>query len=136
MRARSIQVIKALQRDPKILQRFWSRVEKSEAENGCWEWTGRCSQPGYPSFQVGQWSIAPTHLTWFSSTGALPLGGRIHRLCENSMCVRPSHLAWIVGRVTERRLQGDGYESLAGVRRTLENPPPRSPHIVRMAAFS
>jgi hypothetical protein len=117
MRPGSLHILKALQRDPTILQRFWSRVVKSEMDNGCWEWTGRCRTPGCPSFQVGQWSIAPSYVTWFSSTGALPLGGHIQRVCENGMCVRPSHLTWIVGRVTERRLraQSDGYEELVGL---------------------
>jgi len=135
MRQPSLHLLNALQRDPRILERFWSHVEKDSSKNSCWEWTGRCRPAGYPTFQVGQWTIAPAYLTWFSSTGEWPLGGRMHRLCENGMCIRPSHLAWIVGRVTESRIlaQDEGYLSLAGVKHTLENPSPRLPRTVRLA---
>lgn len=138
MRERNSQALRAVKHDPRIMKRFWSCVDKSESENGCWEWTGRCSQPGYPSFQVGQCYVAPSYIAWFSSTGELPLGGRFHRLCENSLCVRPAHLAWIVGRATERRMlaESDGYVSLTGVPRSLDNPSQRLPHVVRLAPAS
>ena len=138
MRERIGQVLSAIKRDPRILQRFWSRVDKAEKETGCWEWTGRCSQPGYPAFTVGQSSIAPSFVSWFSSTGEIPLGGRIHRLCENSLCVRPSHLAWIVGRAMERRLlaNADGYVGLAGVPGVLADRPRTVPRVVRLARAS
>jgi len=139
MRERSGRVLIAIKRNPRILERFWSRVDRqAETDNGCWEWKGRCSPSGYPSFQVGQCSIAPCHIMWFSRTGELPLGGRVHHLCENSLCVRPSHLAWVVGRLTERRLitETDGYLTLAGVPRCLDDRPPRVPQVVRLLPFA
>ena len=60
MRDRSSQGLDAPTRDPRILQRFWSHVDKDEADDGCWDWRGRCSPAGYPSFQVGQRCIAPS----------------------------------------------------------------------------
>ena len=134
MRERSGRLLIALKQNPRILERFWSRVAKAETDDGCWEWTGRCSPAGYPSFPVGQFNIAPWNITWFSRTGELPLGGRVHHLCENSLCVRPSHLAWVVGRLMERRLltETDGYLTLAGVPRCLEERPLRVPQVVRL----
>src|SRR5690242_3623295 len=73
MRERSGRVLIAIKQNPRILERFWSRVEKTETDNGCWEWKGRCSPSVYPAFQVGQCSIAPCHIIWFSLTGELPL---------------------------------------------------------------
>lgn len=133
MRGQGGRALIAIRQDPRILERFWSRVDKADTDQGCWEWTGRRSR-GYPSFQIGRCSIAPCHITWFSRTGELPLGGRVHHLCENSLCVRPSHLAWVVGRVTERRLiaETDGYLALAGVPRRLAERPPRVPEVVRL----
>jgi hypothetical protein len=136
MRERTGKILNAIQRDARILQRFWSCVDKDEAENGCWEWRGRCSQPGYPSFQVGQDTIPPAFVTWFVTTGEMPSGGRLHRLCENSRCVRSSHLAWILGRAMERRLlaEADGYVALPGVPWSLDDPSPRLPRVVRLAS--
>ena len=127
-------VVRALSRDPRILERFWSHVNRGEAEQECWQWTGRCSHPGYPSFQIGQRSVIPAHIAWFSTTGQLPYGGRVHRLCDNTLCVRPSHLVWVVGRVTEERLLAEsaGYLLLAGVSRAVEERRPGWPRFVRV----
>ena len=119
MRRQRSKVVSAIERDPRILQRFWSYVDKNEVDNGCWEWTGRCHKPGYPCFQVGQRCVHPSYISWFSTTGEIPLGGRIERVCDNNLCVRPSHLSWLVGRRTEERLiaEADGYLTLAGAAR-------------------
>jgi hypothetical protein len=138
MRESRGRIASIIRNDPRILQRFWSCVDKNDGENGCWEWKGRCSYPGYPSFQVGQDSIPPSFVAWFSSTGEMPLGGRLHRTCENRLCVRPSHLAWIVSRLTERRLlaESEGYLALPGIPRCVDDRPPTWPQVVRVAAAS
>jgi hypothetical protein len=120
--------------DERIVNRFWSRVDKGSTTDGCWEWQGGFKPGGYPSFQIGQSSIAAAYVAWFSTTGELPLGGRIQQLCENHRCVRPSHLAWIVGRMMERRVadQHDGYVSISGVPMPMANRPPRTPRMLRL----
>ena len=111
MRTRSAKALLAIQRDQRVRERFWSRVERSDDENGCWEWRGTQKPGGYPFIQVGYHSMSPSFLSWFWSTGEFPLSGQIHQICENRLCVRPSHLTWIVGRVMEQRLaaEHDGY---------------------------
>lgn len=115
MRTRSTKIMLAICRDQRIKERFWSHVEKCDGAEGCWEWRGYFKTHAYPSLQVGQHSIAPSHLSWFWNTGELPLGGRIHQVCKNPLCVRPSHLAWVIGRATARRLaaEADGYLSIS-----------------------
>jgi hypothetical protein len=131
-----VKALHAIRHDPRVLARFWDRVEKSADQDGCWDWKGRVTPDGYPSFQVGQGSIAPSHVAWLWSTGDLPLGGRVRRLCENALCVRPSHLAWIVGRLMERRLatETDGYLHVPGIRVPIADAPTGSPQVLRLAA--
>jgi len=52
------------------------------------------------------------------------------------MCVRPRHLAWIVGRSAERRAlaETDGYLSLPGVPVHVDHARFGMPHMVRLAA--
>lgn len=118
MRTRNRKVLLAIRRDPRIQERFWSRVGKEETEAGCWQWRGPVKPGGYPSLQVGQHSIAPSYLSWYWSTGELPLGGRLQQRCGNLLCIRPSHLAWIVSRHMEVRMaaENDGYICMLGVR--------------------
>jgi hypothetical protein len=122
VRTRRAKALLAIGRDHRVLERFWSSVEQSVEPNGCWEWKGWLKPGGYPAFQIGQQSIAAPYVTWFWSTGDLPLGGRLHQTCDNSLCVRPSHLAWSVGRVMMRRLaaESDGYIPASSNAESLE----------------
>lgn len=135
MRTRNTKVLLAIRRDQRIQERFWSRVEREETEAGCWQWRGCLKPGGYPSLPVGQHSIAPSYLSWYWSTGELPLGGRLHQRCGNLLCIRPSHLAWIVGRHMESRIaaENDGYTSMLGVqvvRVRDDEPLPRIPRVL------
>src|SRR4051812_46656624 len=127
---------RALRRDPRIMVRFWSQVTRHERQEKCWEWHGSVSAKGQPSFHVGQRSVAPSHLSWFWSTGELPTCGRIERLCENPRCVRPRHLGWLVGRAAERHAlaETDGYLSLPGVAIAVDDPELRMPRMMRLAS--
>jgi hypothetical protein len=134
MRARA-SVLTAIRRDHRIMDRFWSLVERNEGDAGCWEWRGRCKQ-GCPTFNVGQHSVTPTYLSWFATTGELLPGGRIHVRCGNALCVRPSHLAWVVGQRTGRRLiaEHEGYVSISGVATSVDSRAPRTPGVFRLIA--
>jgi hypothetical protein len=138
MRTANHPVLVAIRRKPAILARFWSHVDRSGDRDACWEWQGRRDRAGCPAFNVGQTRIAPARLAWLWSTGELPRGGRLHRRCQNALCVRPSHLEWIVGAVTERRLaaESDGYVAVSGVKVLVRDPPCRWPRAVRVAATS
>jgi hypothetical protein len=133
VRIRNHKALLAIQRDPRVQERFWSHVAKSDAANGCWEWRGSVKPGGYPSMQVGNNSITPRVLSWYWSMGELPVSGRFGQVCGNQLCVRPSHLAWVVGRMTEQRLvaESDGYLQIAGVEVSVDNPLPCTPRVRR-----
>jgi hypothetical protein len=128
------QALLAVRRDPAIMVRFWSRVERPDDENACWEWRGCCSKDGHPAFHIGQSSISPSRLAWLWSAGEFPLGGRIHRRCQNPLCLRPAHLLWIVGATMEHRLsaESDGYVPVGGVKVVVDDPPGGWPRTVRI----
>lgn len=133
MRKPNRQIEIALQRNPTMVARFWSQVDRSEETTACWEWTGRCNQDK-PVFQVRGSSIAPARITWLWSTGAFPSGGRLYHSCANSLCVRPSHLIWVVGRVVQQRLEAesDGYIGVSGLALSLDLRPRYWPQVVRV----
>jgi hypothetical protein len=103
-------ILYAMERDERILARFWERVSKLDADDACWVWRGPMNKR-YPSIQVGRWCTAAARIAWWSSTGSFPLGGRFYRTCANTRCVRPHHLAWSLGRRAEYLL--DSYEAFA-----------------------
>ena len=133
MRTPNRQVELELRRNRSLATRFWSQVNCSDDVTACWEWTGRCHQ-GKPAFQVRGSSMAPARVTWLWSTGELPSGGRLYHSCSNDLCVRPSHLLWVVGRVMQQRLaaESDGYLCVSGQPLSLDVRPHYWPQVVRI----
>lgn len=76
---------------PPILQRFWSKVEKTDT---CWLWIGSVKKgDGYGHFWDGQ-KVAHAHrwsYEYFNQCCILP-GHQIHHTCKNPACVNPKHL--------------------------------------------
>jgi hypothetical protein len=103
-------ILYEIQRDERILARFWENITKHDSDNACWEWLGPVNKR-YPSMQVGRWCTAAARIAWWSSTGSFPKGGRFYRTCDNVLCVRPHHLAWSLGRRAEYLL--DSYDTFA-----------------------
>ena len=117
MDKKSATLLCLMERDTRIVNRFWSNVDKGDDVAACWTWRGRLAPSGYPCFSVGQYSVAPTRISWYTATGELPVGGRIYHLCKNECCLRPDHLGWALGRVAENVLNGQevGYVGLSGI---------------------
>lgn len=135
MRKISEVIVRAIHEDEGHIERFWSRVDRDPAPDGCWEWRGLLKSNRYPTFAVGYHSIAATRVAWFTATGELPAGGHLLQLCENGLCVRPAHLAWLVGQRTSRVLEarGDGYLTVSGVPVPHAEDARRRPRILRCA---
>jgi hypothetical protein len=116
MDKKTVTLLRLMQNDAHVVNRFWSYVDKGDDGESCWTWRGRLTPSGYPCFSVGQYSVAPTRIAWYIATGELPIGGRVYHLCKNECCLRPDHLGWALGRVAERVLNGQeaGYVGLSG----------------------
>jgi hypothetical protein len=112
-------IVRAADRDPRVLSRFWESVERREPAHACWEWRGRRGGGDLPIFTVKYHSVSAARFAWFTATGDFPVGGKLRHTCENRDCVRPEHLLWEVGRRTERmlRAKSDGYVPVAAAGR-------------------
>lgn len=77
-------------------RRFWAKVRKTST---CWLWTctvkrGRRAHEKRAMFKVdGRWWGAARYL-WTKLKGPIPEGLQVLHTCDNSLCVRLSHL-WI-----------------------------------------
>lgn len=84
------------QRTPE--ERFWSKVRKSDAPDGCWMWMGGKTKGGYGVFRVGsildgtRRQIGAHVFACELAHGPLKLGEEAHHVCRNHACVRGDHL--------------------------------------------
>lgn len=74
---------------------FWSRVDKTSSENGCWLWTAYIDPHGYGRTGfLG--SIKQSHrVAWELLIGSIPEGLILRHRCNgfpNTACVNPNHL--------------------------------------------
>lgn len=85
-----------------LLDRFWSRVDKSgpipahRPDLGpCWLWTGKPETPGYGVIYAGGRNSKATkahRFSWELVNGPIPEGQKVCHRCDVRMCVRPTHL--------------------------------------------
>lgn len=75
-----------------LLDRFWTRVEKTDT---CWNWTGALNAEGEKGYGVIWFRNAQEYvhrLAFELLVGPIPKGRTIDHLCRNRKCVRPEHL--------------------------------------------
>lgn len=74
--------------------RFWSKVEKHEA-NECWLWTGGARiATGYGRFYAFGEQILAHRFAWELAHGQVPDGLFVLHRCDNPPCVNVDHL-WL-----------------------------------------
>lgn len=78
---------------PAQIERFWSRVEKTEG--GCWLWTHRKDKNGYGVLSTSQTAYKAHRVAWTLKHRQIPSGMLICHDCpsgDNPSCCNPDHL--------------------------------------------
>ena len=91
--------------DPRLPQRFWSKV-RPNANTGCWEWTACRVTGGYGGFQAGKRIHVAHRYLYLALVGPIAPGLQVDHLCFVRHCVNPGHLEAVTPRVNVLRNTG------------------------------
>ena len=70
-------------------------LDKVIFDDGCWEWAGAHTGPGYGKIReggVGSPLLGAPRVIYEICKGPIPGGLQLDHLCRNRGCVRPDHL--------------------------------------------
>src|ERR1700730_13660143 len=74
-------------------ERFWKKVDRTTAPDGCWPFIGYLDQDGYGQIKINGRTRQATHIVLELTGLMIPAKGlqALHR-CDNPPCCRPDHL--------------------------------------------
>jgi hypothetical protein len=72
-------------------EKFWLFVNKN-ANNGCWEWTGKLYRNGYGNFQFKGISYLAHRISYKLEYGQIENNLFALHKCDNRKCINPEHL--------------------------------------------
>lgn len=83
-----------------VNERFWEKVDRNgpfveRLSSCCWIWKGatvRTKWRRYGQFNMGEKTTSAYRAAYELRYGSIPEGGHVLHKCDNSLCVRPSHL--------------------------------------------
>lgn len=80
-------------RSPRVIARFWSRVDKSSGPDGCWPWTGPKKKTGYGTFHVRTYVCMSAHrFAFLVANKRINSRLLVRHSCDYPSCVNPAHL--------------------------------------------
>jgi hypothetical protein len=78
--------------DAEFPAHFWSRVDRTAGESGCWLWSGSLGTGGY-GLCGHQKRVKRSHrIAWELTHGPIPDGMVVCHRCDNPPCCNPAHL--------------------------------------------
>lgn len=77
---------------PELIERFWSRVDRSGGFDACWIWTGAKTKDGYGHFRSGAKDIYSHRFSYEITFGALPARNCACHRCDTPICCNPFHI--------------------------------------------
>jgi len=77
---------------PRLLGRFWNKVEVPANGSACWVWVSSKDGKGYGSFSVNGRYERAHRVSYEMHRGPISRGLVIDHLCRNPACVNPWHL--------------------------------------------
>lgn len=77
---------------PKFLERFWSKVNRTDNPDECWNWTAATNEKGYGLIAVDRRMIRAHRISYELNSGSDPGDLNVLHSCDNPGCVNPAHL--------------------------------------------
>ena len=100
--------------------RFWSHVDRSGSDRGCWNWTGSANSKGYGRFFVDGRHRGANRLSWLLAGRGLQSNLQICHTCDNKRCVNPDHLIMADAETNNR--DAKLKRNLVGKRKQIKKP--------------
>ena len=90
--------------DPRLPERFWSKVQAPRSPGGCWLWTAAVEHGGYGRYWSDGSTKSAHRVAYETLVGVVPDSLQLDHRCRVRNCVNPAHLEPVTGR--ENTLRG------------------------------